>query len=148
MPRPQLPALARYQLISSEEDLGSIQDQSVRDCREHKPSTAQRRLFFACFTLGLLAVISISFNFGIFTFSRLKLGTFDFQSTACDQPAFRREWRSLSVSERLNYIDSVQCLRTRPSRLGLNQSLYDDFPYVHNQENGKNPPYTSSVATN
>ncbi|KAF4998704.1 hypothetical protein FGRMN_3030 [Fusarium graminum] len=26
---------------------------------------------------------------------------------------------------------SVLCLKTKPSRIGLNSSLYDDFPYLH-----------------
>lgn len=32
-------------------------------------------------------------------------------------------------------MDAVKCLATKPSRLGLNTSLYDDFPYVHAQLN-------------
>ncbi|KAL6704152.1 hypothetical protein ACN47E_008712 [Coniothyrium glycines] len=47
-------------------------------------------------------------------------------------PPIRREWRSLSLAERDAYIDAVLCLKTRPSRLGLAHSLYDDFPYIHN----------------
>ena len=54
-------------------------------------------------------------------------------SSQCTDPSIRREWRSLSRSEKKDYIDAVQCLRTTPSKLGLNQSLYDDFPYVHNR---------------
>ena len=52
-------------------------------------------------------------------------------SAACTKPLFRREWRSLSHHEQHNYIQAVQCLKRKSSRLGLNQSLYDDFPYVH-----------------
>ena len=49
----------------------------------------------------------------------------------CVEPAVRREWRSLSSSEKQDYISAVQCLRSTPSRLNASQSLYDDFPYVH-----------------
>ncbi|KAM0795551.1 hypothetical protein BDR22DRAFT_883005 [Usnea florida] len=45
----------------------------------------------------------------------------------------RREWRDLSDTEKGDYIQAVQCLRSSPSRLGLNQTLYDDFPYVHSR---------------
>lgn len=54
----------------------------------------------------------------------------------CQNMAIRREWRSLTNAEKQEYIRAVQCLKTSPSRLGLNQSLYDDFPYVHSR-NGK-----------
>lgn len=54
-------------------------------------------------------------------------------STACTDPVIRREWRGLSDAEKSDYIEAVQCLRSSPSRLGLNQSLYDDFPYVHSR---------------
>ena len=57
-------------------------------------------------------------------------------SSACKKPAFRREWRSLSTSQKHNYLLAVQCLKQKPSRLGLNQSLYDDFPYVHYRVGG------------
>lgn len=54
-------------------------------------------------------------------------------STACTNPVIRREWRSLSNAEKSDYIGAVQCLRSSPSRSGLNQTLYDDFPYVHSR---------------
>lgn len=54
-------------------------------------------------------------------------------STTCTSPVIRREWRDLTDAEKGNYIGAVQCLRNSPSRLGLNQTLYDDFPYVHSR---------------
>ena len=54
-------------------------------------------------------------------------------TTACTDPVIRREWRDLSDVEKGDYIAAVQCLRNSPSRLGLNQTLYDDFPYVHSR---------------
>ena len=49
----------------------------------------------------------------------------------CQKPTMRREWRELSVIQQQNYIAAVQCLRKTPSLLDMNQSVYDDFPYVH-----------------
>lgn len=49
----------------------------------------------------------------------------------CVHPQLRREWRSLSRQEKRSYISAVQCLKTMPSQLALNQTLYDDFPWVH-----------------
>ena len=53
------------------------------------------------------------------------------ENRLCEQISFRREWRSLSQSEKHDYLSSVKCLHERPSRLDLNQSLYDDFAWVH-----------------
>lgn len=63
-------------------------------------------------------------------------------STSCTNPGQRREWRSLSTAEQEEYISAVKCLTTKPSRLNLTTTLYDDFPYVHNELNGKSKPYT------
>jgi len=52
-------------------------------------------------------------------------------SNVCNYPVLRREWRSLSRAEKRDYIQSVKCLKTLPSRLQLNQTLYDDFSWVH-----------------
>lgn len=41
----------------------------------------------------------------------------------CVDPAVRHEWRSLSNKEKKAYIDAVQCLMKKPSRLGLDGSL-------------------------
>ena len=51
----------------------------------------------------------------------------------CHKVQTRREWRSLSHAEKHAYLGAVNCLRTKPSKLGLNQSLYDDFPWVHSR---------------
>lgn len=49
----------------------------------------------------------------------------------CTVPPKRVEWRELGAANQKSYIDSVLCLKTKPSRIGLESSLYDDFPYVH-----------------
>ncbi|KAM0152184.1 hypothetical protein ACHAPG_007841 [Botrytis cinerea] len=49
------------------------------------------------------------------------------QSTVCKNPSLRQEWRTLSIPKRQDYISAVQCLQSRPSRLGLNHTLHDEF---------------------
>ncbi|KAF4638022.1 hypothetical protein G7Y89_g45 [Cudoniella acicularis] len=49
----------------------------------------------------------------------------------CAQPAVRREWRSLAPADKSQYIEAVQCLESKPSRVRNNGTLYDDFPWVH-----------------
>ncbi|KAK8904444.1 hypothetical protein QC760_006808 [Botrytis cinerea] len=53
------------------------------------------------------------------------------QSTVCKNPSLRQEWRTLSIPQRQDYISAVQCLQSRPSRLGLNHTLHDEFTWVH-----------------
>ncbi|KAF1953408.1 Di-copper centre-containing protein [Byssothecium circinans] len=45
----------------------------------------------------------------------------------------RREWRTLTTPEKHEYLTAVSCLQTKTSRLGLNHTLYHDFPYVHSR---------------
>ncbi|KAI1071786.1 hypothetical protein LB507_005468 [Fusarium sp. FIESC RH6] len=54
-------------------------------------------------------------------------------SKTCKNAPKRLEWRQMDESTRKQYTDAVQCLPTRPSRIGLNTTLYDDFPYIHSQ---------------
>lgn len=49
----------------------------------------------------------------------------------CTQAPTRREWRTLTVAEQHDYVRAVRCLATKPSTLGNNGTLYDDFPWVH-----------------
>ncbi|KAJ1323305.1 tyrosinase [Microdochium nivale] len=51
--------------------------------------------------------------------------------TACTTPATRQEWRTFTPELQAGYMAAIKCLTTKPSRLGLSTSLYDDFPYVH-----------------
>ncbi|KAF9872934.1 hypothetical protein CkaCkLH20_09444 [Colletotrichum karsti] len=53
----------------------------------------------------------------------------------CTAPVVRREWRDLSEENRQSYIDAVLCLKTKPSKIDLPTSLYDDFPFVHQKYN-------------
>ncbi|KAF5989667.1 monophenol monooxygenase (tyrosinase) [Fusarium bulbicola] len=53
----------------------------------------------------------------------------------CSNPAKRIEWRELDAADQQGYINAVLCLKTKPSRMGLKSSLYDDFPHLHFQLN-------------
>jgi hypothetical protein len=67
-------------------------------------------------------------------YSHWMLGIFQSRTSALDVyrvVSTRREWRTLTLLERHEYLDAVRCLKTRPSRLGLNHTLYDDFPWIH-----------------
>ncbi|KAM7187605.1 hypothetical protein V8F33_011161 [Rhypophila sp. PSN 637] len=51
----------------------------------------------------------------------------------------RREWRTLSKSQRKNYIAAVKCMQNKPSLLApgvapASKSLFDDFVVIHYQQ--------------
>lgn len=52
-------------------------------------------------------------------------------TTDCTNPTIRKEWRSLTNTEKSSYIEAVKCLATQPSRMNSASSLYDDFASVH-----------------
>ncbi|KAG4440811.1 hypothetical protein IFR05_003683 [Cadophora sp. M221] len=60
-----------------------------------------------------------------------------YRRSNCTNPTVRKEWRTLSRSDQINYVEAVNCLTTKTSRIGLTTPLYDDFPYIHNQLNNE-----------
>jgi hypothetical protein len=60
------------------------------------------------------------------------LGDFAYQIPGTN-PIVRKEWRQLNEAEKLNYVESVQCLGKSPSKLGLNTTRYEDFVWFHLQ---------------
>lgn len=92
----------------------------------------------ALFALGLALVVISMMNLGLnmTTYYRarddpLQEPPLSISRSSCRTPGIRREWRTLGPLERGNYISAVQCLSTKPSRLNINATLYDDFGYVH-----------------
>jgi tyrosinase len=55
----------------------------------------------------------------------------------CTNAQKRLEWRQLNQTGRESYTNAVLCLKTKPSRIGLATSLYDDFPYIHARLNNE-----------
>ncbi|KAK7968824.1 hypothetical protein PG988_007897 [Apiospora saccharicola] len=53
------------------------------------------------------------------------------RAATCTNPAKKVEWRQLSAEDQQSYTKAVLCLKTKPSKMGLETSLYDDFPNVH-----------------
>ncbi|KAH7014498.1 uncharacterized protein B0I36DRAFT_378185 [Microdochium trichocladiopsis] len=65
------------------------------------------------------------------------LPTVNITASTCVAPSKRIEWRQLGAANQQSYLNAVKCLKTKPSRLGIEpaSTLYDDFPYVHFQLN-------------
>ncbi len=123
--------LGRYSLVASD-----LEDDLDGETSSHKVIW-YKLIFSRClvlfFILLSLICLAMGFTSGILLNRQITSAT-SLKFTAasfCNDSQFRREWRSLGHCEKHKHIQAVQCLKKVPSRLGQNQSLYDDFPYVH-----------------
>ena len=122
----------KYHLVGSSYARDALLEESeqLTDRFEQRFKKRQSLLIFtACIViLCLIITLILALRQGKSINEQL---TIVYGSSDCPNPPTRREWRSLSRDEKQDYLTAVQCLREKPSRLGLNQSLYDDFPWVH-----------------
>ena len=125
--------LPNHPLLSADET--SLNEITKTSYACPKNSRQQRALLIFVTSLAVIclgtAIFTILLLYRGFPIDTVNLNASK-STAACPDPGWRREWRSLSKVEKQNYISSVQCLMKSPSVVGLNQSLYDDFPWIHN----------------
>lgn len=128
---PDKPQESSYPLLDSFDD----DDERAAERPDRAPAGQTRRnLLFAvlsCCVAFVLLVIGFASGTHFKTSSNASIPQGVPSSSACQDPTLRREWRSLGDQEKHDYIEAVKCLKTVPSQLDLNQTLYDDFPWVH-----------------
>lgn len=104
-----------------------------------KPRKKWSRLSGSSLSFKLICITTLIIFLTISFISGTLIGRFVARSPStqiqnrkrCDDLVTRREWRTLSVAEKQDYLSAVQCLRNTPSRLHKEYSLYDDFPWLH-----------------
>lgn len=106
---------------SSGDDLDNGNSSASCQKKHRKHSFIVVGIAVACLALGFVVGLMIRHSFRMSVSSLI----------SCENPVVRHEWRTLSKKEKGAYLQAVLCLRTIPSRLGLNQTLYDDFSYLH-----------------
>ncbi|KAF7350174.1 Di-copper centre-containing protein [Mycena venus] len=95
----------------------------------------------------LVVSLTMFFPLGTVLSASLFLLSTPVAEAICVKPAVRREWRTLSVAERTEWIDAVKCLANLPHDTALtptvdrsisnippinsSSSYYDDFVYMH-----------------
>ena len=108
-------------------DQGQSESEQFRCCAQ---TTGLYSLGWCC--LGFIClVVGFSSSAYYMTHHSNVSSVFDGPGRFCQTPTLRREWRSLPAAEKRDYIRAVRCLKTVPSQLYLNHSLYDDFPWIH-----------------
>lgn len=115
---------------SNESDTESSTTDNGENCTVPEKYNCRKRRAKSCSLAGIIiAILVVSVYFG------KELGAGLARSAAelsvCGIVQVRREWRSLSDTEKHNFIDAVRCLTNRPSKQLPQYSLYDDFSYVH-----------------
>jgi len=122
-----------YQAVEASESGSELEYEQLR--KFHRRSVPLRThlliLFFlssVCLTVGFICGEYIQDNGLIAKFKATST-----KSSKCRNPEMRKEWRSLSISEKLEYINAVQCLTSKQSKLSSQpgDTLYNDFPYLH-----------------
>lgn len=121
---------------SSVDDTDETQDCELADMKSSisEPTRSPRHSFISVALVALMCLIA-GLNVASIVqthFSTRRLPKLEGPpSHSCRNPASRREWRSLSMPEKHDYLRAVQCLAHTPSRMTSNMTLYDDFPHVH-----------------
>ena len=123
-----LPEESHALLSASESGETSNDEKPENTARTMRRTSILRKFLYCslCICLGFIGGLYIGERLSPYTRHSLESPL-----PTCNSPSTRLEWRSLHDTEKHDYIQAVQCLRSIPSILSLPQSLYDDFPYVH-----------------
>ena len=123
--------------LRSKPRYSSLEDADYTDELKVRGSTATHVTvgISSCGILSFIALLLLSgasvSSFFLGRHTAPSPGGIDSVRTLCTQPTIRKEWRTLSKTQKSAYISAVQCLSTKPSKLRENGTLYDDFPWVH-----------------
>ena len=139
MPSSQGPSKESFGLMAKRGNGDQLEIESLGKFSNPAPSSRWRRcscVVFVLCTLGLFSFVVILAHLTAIEkalFFKIVPALPGKPQGSCAHPSIRREWRSLNQTEQLQYIAAVQCLRDQPSQLGMNQTLYDDFPWIHSR---------------
>lgn len=105
--------------LSSQSKLKSNFQDSFQLIKHRKPS------FIALYAvLVIISLITVTISL-VHLLSRATIIPF------CENPAIRREWRSLTRSEKQDFTQAAICLASIPSTWQPNGTIYDDFAILH-----------------
>ena len=121
------------QTASSEQQAGK-RPRRLPTCNFSKQLANRRTVSFFSLSISIL-ILGLAFFYLAYVLRRPITGLFPTRNTAavgpCHEPTIRREWRTLSDDEKLEYISAAKCLTEIPSLIGLNGTAHDDFAFVH-----------------
>ena len=135
-PQPQYDHLPESENASGSDMLMEKRDRSV----SHRQPWWRILKIAALISTAIVTVVvvfGLGYASGSRSYSRTESSshnhtTQEVTTNVCKDPYMRKEWRSLSVEEKQDYLNAFQCFIDKPSMLGMNGSLYNDFSFVHN----------------
>lgn len=122
------------------------EDESIEDSESLETRSQPdplRPVAVLCTTIALVLFL-VSTTFALLHIRASRDSGTNLSTSQCENPSVRHEWRTLSSNEKKEYIDAVLCLAKTPSLFERNQTLYDDFPWIHNGV-GKSGESTSTA---
>ena len=131
---PQLEqSLGKYSLVAASDHEAEIDIEKPGSNVHEK----RRKLLFRLTSTHLISLVCLALvvTGGLLLWSHGSISNlqaaFSPPASLCKNPSTRREWRALSHSQKAEYIQAVQCLTSTKSIMGLNQTVHDDFSWVH-----------------
>jgi hypothetical protein len=126
-----------YEKCSPEIDEDTDVDFGIEDVPSSQSSPRIRPavLLLTVFVMLLLTIIAVHWTKAHFHISSVE-STRHFSTSLqgpCLEPSVRREWRQLTIDQRLEYLNAVDCLHRLPSLTSMPVHHSDDFPWVHQQ---------------
>lgn len=98
---------------------------NLTETRAHK-----RRWKFALAVAGLVLLTTVA-TFLVLIPSSQRDAFGSETGISCQNPSIRREWRTLTNSEKARFIEALQCLQATPSMMNEDSSRFDDYPWIH-----------------
>ncbi len=121
-------------LLASFDGRGEIKSQGLVESRQ----SAQKQVGVRCkLLLSIICMIIFALGFAFEIHEVLRptqsITVYEQPKKTCKEPRIRREWRSLSNTEKATYIAAAKCLTLIPSSSGTNRTVHDEFSYVHSK---------------
>ena len=111
-----------------------VDDEAVSQMRDKIRLTMQhQRSRYALATIACVVTLVLGFSFGTYGPLGSSLLTSSTSINTCLRPTIRRAWRSLSRSEKTDYIIAVKCLTKTSSITPVSGTAHDEFAYVHSK---------------
>lgn len=124
------PHKSRYRLIENVEERGQAERPEILPFERQRKWMLLLAVLTCCIAFALFVIGFVS-DIYVRDIPNWGLKNDTTSSAVCKDPPLRKEWRSLDRIEKHDYIKAVKCLKTMPSQVGQNQTLYDDLPWVH-----------------
>jgi hypothetical protein len=126
----------KFQNVPSYHKIDLVEPSNHDERKQPHPATSKKSWRYASLSIALLLCLTAGWTIGVRMQHTVSSSKMRKPHGRCESSYVRREWRSLSTSEKADYIQAVKCLVLKPSKARSKGSLYDDYPYTHARVGG------------